>query len=176
MSCTKSLCVCMTLYAIVLTALVCILHVACINPKIAIKRELGLLRSTLSFQSNSISKATPPCIATPTSACSIIGGMRPVPLVLSQHHPLSATSISSGSKGHLSGSGKLRPLSLPKPTIILPFSHSKTMTILKDGNMRPVPTCTLLHACNNKIKQLQKNDVLPLPPAPHTSAPLNQIP
>ena len=49
------------------------------------------------------------------------------------------------------GDGKLRPLSLPKPTIILPFSHSKTMTILKDGHMKPVTfLCALytyLHAC-----------------------------
>lgn len=100
--------------------------------KIAIKRELGLLRSTLLTDysyppPNSISRATP------TSACSILAGMRFVPPVISQQHP---GSSGSGSKGHLSG--KLRPLSLPKPTIILPFSHSKTMTILKDGHMKPV--------------------------------------
>lgn len=118
----------------------------CTNPKIAIKRELGLLRSTLltdySYQPNSISKAMPPpCIATPTSACSIIAGMKSVPPVLSQQHTAVTASLSA-SKGRLSG--KLRPLSLPKPTIILPFSHTKTMTILKDGHMKPVPTlyCT----------------------------------
>ena len=128
------------------------------RPKIAIKRELGLLRSTLltdySYPSNSISKATPPCTATPTSACSILAGMRSVPPVISQQHP-----GSSGSKGLLSG--KLRPLSLPKPTIILPFSHSKTMTILKDGHMKPVPLQYCMYII---IIQQQHLSPLPAPP------------
>lgn len=119
-----------------------------------------MLRSTLltdySYPSNSISKATPPCTATPTSACSILAGMRSVPPVISQQHP-----GSSGSKGLLSG--RLRPLSLPKPTIILPFSHSKTMTILKDGHMKPVPLQYCMYII---IIQQQHLSPLPAPPPP----------
>ena len=146
-----------------LTALVCcVLHVACvINLKIAIKRELGMLRSTLlTDYSYPISKAMPPCTATPTSACSIVAGMKSVLPVLSQQH--TAIDSISGSKCCLSGSGKLRPLSLPKPTIILPFSHSKTMTILKDGHMKPVPY-TLLHVYNNNNNH-KKCPLAPWPP------------
>ena len=157
----------------VLTVFVCVLHVACIDPKIAIKRELGLLGSTLlteySYQSNSISKATPPCNVTPNSACSIIAGMKSVPPVLSQQH--TATASISTSKDHLSG--KLRPLSLPKPTIILPFAHSKTMTILKDGHMKPVPTLYCMYAATTRRISPRKS--FPLPPAPWP-LPLTQNP
>ena len=114
---------------------------AWINLKIAIKRELGLLWSSLldhTYQSSSISKAPPPCNDKPTSACSTLTGTKSISAI-SEH----------ASKGCLSG--KLRPLSLPKPTIILPFSHSKTMTILKDGHMKPVP---LVHThTQNKVNQ-----------------------
>ena len=116
-------------------------HAACLlalhhDVKIAIKRELGLLWNSLldyTYQSSSISKAVPTFKDTPISACST--GMKAIPAI-SDH----------ASKGHLSG--KLRPLSLPKPTIILPFSHSKTMTILKDGHMKPVTLLCIacLHA------------------------------
>lgn len=120
--------------------------------KIAIKRELGLLRSSLlnhSYASNSISKATPPCSDKPTSACSTLMGMKPIPDINEQ-----------SSKGHLSG--KLRPLSLPKPTIILPFSHSKTMTILKDGHMKPVTL--LLPTCMVMIIMVTQYKIPPPPP------------
>lgn len=156
----------------VLTVFICVLHVACTNPKIAIKRELGLLGSTLlteySYQSNSISKATPPYTDTPTSACSIIAGMKSVPPVLSQQHTATASS-----KGRLSGN--LRPLSLPKPTIILPFAHSKTMTILKDGNMKPVPKLYCMYAATTR-RRMSPRKSFPLPPAPYPPAPSIKIP
>ena len=111
------------------------MHVTCLptSVKIAIKRELGLLRNSLldyTYQSSSISKATPTFKATPISACST--GMNVIPAI-SDHTSKSCLS------------GKLRPLSLPKPTIILPFSHSKTMTILKDGHMKPVTLLACIH-------------------------------
>ena len=126
---------------VVATACACCLLVLHHDAKIAIKRELGLLWNSLldyTYQSSSISKATPTFKDTPISACST--GMKAIPAI-SDH----------ASKGHLSG--KLRPLSLPKPTIILPFSHSKTMTVLKDGHMKPVTFLCALPTCMHALMQ-----------------------